>query len=168
MAISSAAILRGDDYSRNGEYRRAWEQYQQVNPAALDDRERHALIVRKASVLLALDQASAALQTVSDFYRGRGVQIDQVEVTPALIFAYSYGRMNDYDQSLAWFLRAHQAAKAERLRSDQASQGVRLLLASLNDQQIDQVDRTWTNDPYINSLLGAERARRARNSGFQL
>jgi len=165
--IQLSAILEGDDYSDNGAYQKALQVYQSIKPVGLNDSQRKALLLRVASTLLELDQPQSALKILSEYFKRSGLSVEQVDLGSALLFAYAYGRLDDVDQSLAWFSRIRRLSGAALNNADEAQRGVKMLLSSLPDEKFNNLNPDWKADEYINGLIGQERALRARSGGMQ-
>lgn len=158
-------IVKGDEAVRKGErlealglYRRAWGPTQ---PFIVKE----ALALRISGTQLALDQARDSLITLSQFFRENGVDINSVKAPIALVFAYAYGRTGDMDQSLAWFSRLNSMVDGRGGMSNEAKTGASLLLRTKGDEELVSLSGTWAADSFVASVIGQERARRARLGG---
>ena len=163
--LAEPAILRGDNYAQNGDYRRALTEYQSVKPAQLPSALAETLSLRIGSMYLALDQAQAALKVTSDYYKTRRLSVEQVDFAPSLFFGFAYGRIQNAEQSLAWFSRARLMAQADRARAPFVDSGLRMYLGSIPDDRLIGLETAWSSDSYINTQIAQERGRRLRSGG---
>lgn len=162
--ISDPTVLRGDDYFTDAVYDKALTAYEEARQN-LTSFELEANEVRTASCQLALDRPTEALETVSRFFATQNLREDAVSEPFALILAYGYGRKGDIDQAVAWFARVNRMARSE-VSVDRAKRGLKLLLETVADQELVSLAPTWNTDIFISSLIGQERARRAKDGVF--
>jgi len=153
--LTSPELLEGDEYLRIGDRRRALQVYKRIKAAGLSPAEREALVIRLASMELAIGDSLKSLSLMSKYFISNGKSEDDVDGRFSLVFAYAYGRRLQLDQSLAWFSRANRQLVAG------AEQGVRLLLRSITDEELANLSGKWKTDSFVYTLIGQERRRRA-------
>jgi ABC-type branched-subunit amino acid transport system substrate-binding protein len=165
-ALSDRVLLEADELVRRGDREAALRVYRSIDQRRLTPPEREAIALRIASTQLSLDEARGALTTLSSYFRNAGKSEAEVDPRFCLIFAYSYGRLLDFDQSLAWFSRTQRMAGAAGLR-EPAGLGVRLLLRSIESEALYSLSKNWTTDSFVYTFIGQERRRRVE-PGYQL
>ena len=164
--LTNPSLLLGDEYIQKGKRRSALEAYQKANAMKLSDSESEAAALRTASQYLALDESSRALAVASTYFKNRGMGENDVSTAFSLLLAYAYGRHGDTEQSLAWFSKANrQAQQGERIGAQASDRGASLLLRTIPQESFEAVALDWSSDPFINELMGRERARRASLGG---
>lgn len=170
--LKNMFVIQGDEHIRRGERQEALEAFRRAQGEILEPVEAHALAIRLASSALVLDDARAALASLSEYYRRQGgsinTSIDTVDARSALIFAYSYGRLGQVDQAFAWFSRTNLLTRASGPLSDSAAQGARLLLRRLPDAEFERAENRWRGDAFVQSMIAQERLRRSREKPSHL
>ncbi len=159
--LTDRMLLEGDEFIRRGDRAQGLKVYRAIDLRRLSPAEREATVVRIASAELALDRAREALQTLSGYFRTERKAEAEVDPRLCLLFGYAYGRLNDLDQSLAWFARSYRVGKSAGL-SESASLGVRTLLRTVEDTPLYQLTERWRTDAFIRPLIGQERRRRVQ------
>ena len=160
--ITDPYIVKADELIKLGKRTEALDLYNKAKASQLPFITREALVARIASTQLALDKAKESLVTLSQFFRDSSLDTDKVEAQFAIIFAYAYGRMNDIDQSLAWFSRLNSMAGGRGALSHSANLGLALLLRTINSSDLNTVSQIWSADPFIYANISEERRRRQR------
>lgn len=160
-ALRNRSLLEADELVRSSQRGKALTILSAIDGRKLTDSEREVLAVRLSSVQLSLDRAKQALQTLSSYFRNQRKLESEVDPRLGLIFGYAYGRVEDYDQSLAWFARSGRSGRSLGLK-ESASNGVRLLLTSIPDTPLYQLSERWRDDAFIRPLVGQERRRRVQ------
>lgn len=169
--INNHSIITGDEYTKKMRYTEALESYLEARGYSKSLSFREALVLRLSSTELSLGRAKAALSALSSFTRRVGMGANDVNSYLSLMFAFSYSRLRDFDQGLAWFSRAHQLSGTKLSGSNQnlrasdsvssaTDRGLKLLLETLSDETFNQVRSKWRADTYINSYIGREASRR--------
>jgi branched-chain amino acid transport system substrate-binding protein len=159
--LSNKDLLLGDELVQAGRRRSALDAYLRAKAQSLLPREGEAAALRVASQYLALDQADKALSTVSTYFRNRGLNETQVELSFSLILAFAYGRKGDVDQSLAWFSRAQRQSLGRGFGAEVAAKGSQLLLRTIQSSNFETMAVKWRADQFVNEQIGRERLRRA-------
>lgn len=160
-ALRNRSLLEADELVRLSQRSKALTLLSAIDGRKLTDLEREVLAVRLSSVQLSLDRARESLQTLSNYFRNQRKLESDVDPRVGLIFGYAYGRVEDYDQSLAWFARSGRSGRTLGLK-ESASIGVRLLLTSIPDTPLYQLSERWRDDAFIRPLIGQERRRRVQ------
>jgi ABC-type branched-subunit amino acid transport system substrate-binding protein len=164
--LADRILLEADELVRRGEREAALKVYRSIDQRRLTPLEREAAALRIASTQLSLDEARAALTTLSSYFRSAGKSEADVDPRFCLIFAYAYGRLLDFDQSLAWFSRTQRVAGAAGLR-EPAGLGIRLLLRAIESEALYTLSKNWTTDSFVYTFIGQERRRRVQ-PGYEL
>ncbi|RMG43466.1 MAG: penicillin-binding protein activator, partial [Candidatus Dadabacteria bacterium] len=154
-------LIAGDEYLRRGMYSAALKTFLKIPVSALSPLEEEALVMRIASTQLAVDQPADALETLSSYFRKKGLSVDQVDMRFSLVFAYAYGRLGEINQSLAWFSRVHRLSGGRGGMQEAAAKGVRMLLRSLPEGKFYALAPQWANDSFVRASIGQESRRRA-------
>ena len=162
VKLTNASLLLGDEMLRKGKRRTALESYLKAQKTPLPDNEAEAAALRTASQYLALDESARSLSTISTYFKSRGLSESDVPTPFALLLAYAYGRHGDIEQSLAWFSKTNrQAHQGERMGVQASESGATLLVRTLPEKEFENVALDWSSDPFVNEVMGRERARRA-------
>lgn len=159
--LDNLSILEGDELTKRGRYSEAKEKYFSARAIGNSIAVREALAIRLASTELALGHPQEALAVLSSLLRKLGREPDQVSVDFSLMLAFSYGRTRDFDQSLAWFTRAHRLSPVNSNMSFSTDRGLRLMIESLETEEIQNFRSVWRQDTYINGFIARELSRRA-------
>jgi tetratricopeptide (TPR) repeat protein len=159
--LSNRSLLLGDEHVDKGKRRSALEAYLTALSDPLLPREAETAALRISSQYLALDRATKALSTVSNYFKQRGLSEQQVSLPFALILGFAYGRYGDVDQALAWFSRANRQATGKGFGTEVARTGTSLLLRTLPPEKFEDIALNWRSDSFVNELIGRERMRRA-------
>jgi len=162
--IRNSDLLSGDEFLKRGQRQKALEQYQKIKLNQLDPAVREAATYRLAATYLSLDRPSNASRVMSDYFRSRKIAADAVGNDFALLFGYAYGAAGNAEQSVVWFKSAYLTSGSQEMRR-LAEQAVLQLLRTLPAEQMDQIDRAFSRDPFVNPLIGQERSRRS-NGGI--
>lgn len=165
VPLRAVQLLRADEMVRFGERKLALDAYRAINPLTLAPNERAALALRIASTELALGDAQAALVTLSRHFGTQGQSSDEVGLPFSLLFGYAYGRHGDIEQSLAWLSRAQRLLTdpLARVPSRSIEQGMRVVLRSAPQAQLERVSDTWPDDVLVRRLAAEELARRVQH-----
>jgi len=163
--INDPFIVKGDELNKKGEAKEALNYYQRAAAQQLAFPIKEALAIRISSSQLSLDQAKEALVTLSQYFRINNLDVSNVEARFSVIFAYAYGRIGDLDQSLAWFSRVHKIVEGKGSYGHSATLGSSLLLRTIPDKELIEIDQIWSSDQFISTVIGHERARRSRMGG---
>jgi len=161
-SLNEPLIVEGDEFVKRGERQNALPYYLKARSSQLSFPVKEALALRIASTQLTLDQAKEALVTLSQFSRENALDVSVVEENFSMVFAYAYGRVGDIDQSLAWFSRLNRMGKGRSAVSQDAAQGVSLLIRTIDDDNLINLGSIWSSDQFVASMIGQERSRRNR------
>ena len=166
--LQNQIIIRGDGFVRAGDRKGALVQYELAGKQALAPAEREGLAMRLAAVQLTLDQPELALGALSDFFRSTGRSVNQVGARFSLLFGYAYARKNNFIQALAWFSRCNSLSTPASGTAASASAAVRKVLATLDNENFEQLAVRWQGDPFIHQLIGESRKIRAERGDAAL
>ncbi|MCB0354279.1 MAG: penicillin-binding protein activator [Bdellovibrionales bacterium] len=155
-------MLEGDQLYQVGRLQEAVQKFETAQSSTLTAAERDALVIRLGSAYLALDRAEDTLRLLSDHFRTTQRSEDSVGARFSLLFAYSYGRLAKFDQSLAWFSRAFRLEAGRGLLSEVSKDGVLSLLRAVPGPDFDEIALVWGKDAFVASLIGKERLRRSK------
>ncbi|MCB0318205.1 MAG: penicillin-binding protein activator [Bdellovibrionales bacterium] len=161
LNLTSATMVQADEYLRNEQRTTALDLYKKALKTKLSPQESEALAIRTAGVELSLDKPSDALKTLSNYFKSSGKIVEDVDSRFSLLFAYSYGRNGDVEQSLAWFSRTNRLEAGRGGIAEASSRGLKMLLKSLSDQDFQKLDPAWNTDSFVSNLIGQERRRRS-------
>ncbi|MBX7144463.1 MAG: penicillin-binding protein activator [Oligoflexia bacterium] len=159
--LHSGLVKEGDDAVEQGLRQKALEYYYRAQSGPLAPSEQEALVLRIASSELAVDQPVKSLNTLSAYFRSTNKTVDEVSPLFALVFGYAYCRNRDAEQSIAWFSRAAAGVSGIVSVRSSAERGMRVLLRSVSEENLDNFTSLWSADVSVRSLIGEERARRA-------
>lgn len=145
---------------RKGEFEKALEFYDQTSGASTAPPSiRFEALSRKLGLLLKMKRSKDVLREVKNYLDERS--LPQIEIPPylALLVGYAYSQSRDINQSLAWFSLANRrAGSAEKgvetnRIGERAELGVRLLVESLNESELQMQERNWQADQFISYCL---------------
>ena len=158
--IQNPVIKKGDELSFIGNFKGSLEEYQRAKIESLSQSEKDALVARIASTQLALDKPNDALNTISEYIKFQNIPIENVNKYFALMLAYAYGRVNNYNQSLAWFSKIYSTEQEKNLIGKSAKSGTEKLLSSVTDNDLENLSSKWSTDFFVYNLIGVERQKR--------
>lgn len=158
--IGNNFIVKADQLVGANRRKEALLLYNRAKNSELTPREQEALILRIASTQLATDQATEALQTLSEYSRKRALRVQEVDPRFAVVFAYAYGRTNNYEQSLAWFSQLYNESQGKGTYAIISSNGLLRLLSSLSEDQLNTLSEKWGGDLFVFNSIREERRKR--------
>ena len=151
---------QGDKQFAHGRFDQALTNYRHALTAASGSDAIESLKLRVASTQLAMDNAQGALDGFSNYYKSRGLSVNFVRSESALMFAYIYGRLGNFNQSLAWSSQAIRSAKSFK-HKEQANEGVTSLLKHLQNSELAELRSRWKYDRSLPELFARENSRRS-------
>lgn len=157
-------IERGDELHRQGHFLQAVDAYYLAADSQQSLLEKESLYVRIASSLLAADQTQKSLSVLSEFYEVRGKTVNLVRSEAGIVFGYVYGRLGNFNQSLAWFSQSLREAKNIEVETA-AKKGALLLLRRIIDKDFYALKDRWQSDPFLGELFSEENHRRMNTGG---
>lgn len=157
-------IQKGDTLVRAGDRTRALNTYKRarISAARLTSAEQEALAIRIASTELSQNKATAALLTISNFFKSSNQNESDVGPDFSLIMAYAYGNSGDLRQSLAWFAKTGRSVGGQGDFGVRAKQGLEMLFATLSSKTLEELKADWDTDGFVNPMLAVELRKRAR------
>lgn len=158
--LRNPGLIGGDELLIRGRRKAALEEYSKLDKQILSEREQAAQILRIATIYLASDDAQRTLSLVSTYFKRQSRSEQDVNLEFAVLLAYGYGRLNDYQQSFAWFSKAHILANGRGAANAAADAGLQALLRTLPDKDLQEQSLAWKSDPYVSGLIGREFLRR--------
>lgn len=156
QSLIDSAIRDGDGLLQRGDLAAAYQAYSSINRSLLSPSSNGALVVRMGSALLSLGRYREALDLISGFFAANGQGAEAVNGHFAVLLAYGYGAIGDFDQSLAWFARTDATVAPSSIFSTAAQMGARKLIAMIPPEQIDPVIAKWRSDAFAGPLLDRE------------
>lgn len=161
VPFKTVALIKGDELAREGRRAEALMQYLSVPLKSLSPEERESAVLRIGAMQLAEDRARSALTTLSNYFQGSGASVGTVPEPFSLLFAFSYGRVGDVDQALAWFSKLNRSVAGQGGMAQASESGTKLFLRSLPEESLLQQSSVWKTDSFISRLLAEEARRRA-------
>lgn len=161
LPLKNITIIKGDEYLSRGDREKALEEYITAYRQRLNPMERESIVARVAGTELALGNPDRAMKVLTRYFDVTAQRVEEVNGILSLILAYVYGANNDVEQSLAWFSRVNSVDGARGGLSEAADTGVRMLLQSLPDGQLENLPARWKDDMFISFLMGRENFRRS-------
>ncbi len=152
-------LRRADDEYRGGDtnaglqaYRRAANSARGVPPMPL--------VLRLIAAQLSSADSAGALNTIARMTAESGLEADRVPPELALLVGYSFGQAGNYDQAVAWFDRVNRQENPSISRK--ASEAIGLILATLPQEQFEEITSRWDSIDAVPVLVAQERSRRER------
>jgi branched-chain amino acid transport system substrate-binding protein len=161
QSITDASLRRGDEFYKRGDVSGALSIYRTLDERYLTSQLYGALVVRKASAYLTVDQPQAALDVLSTYFDQANLSAEKVTGIFSLLLAYAYGASGEVDQSLAWFSKTYVTESSSALYSDSAQKGVQYLLNTIPTSDFLTVAAKWKSDPNIGQFVEQEDAIRS-------
>lgn len=161
-SIEELTLIKGDEFTKRKRYLEAKDEYFKARGKDKSIEYRKALVLRLASTELSLDNPKASLAALSSFIRRIEKDANSVDKHFALMLAFSYSRMRDFNQGLAWFSRAHELADPVSYVFSATDRGLKSLLETVSKESFDELRLRWSRDAYINRFINLEAQRRAQ------
>lgn len=162
QSIEQINLIQGDEFTKRKRYLDAKDAYFKSRGKDKTLEYRKALVLRLASTELSLGNPKASLAALSSFIRRIGSDANSVDRHFALMLAFSYSRMRDFNQGLAWFSRAHELASPGSYVFSATDRGLKSLLETVSDESFNELRLRWSRDVYVNGFIVLEAQRRAR------
>ena len=158
QSISDSTFRRADEYFKRSDIAGALSIYRTIEERLLTKELYAALVIRKATAYLSLQQPDSALDLLSAYFEGQNVTAEEVTGHFALMLAYAYGASSEVDQALAWFSKTSVTESNSPIFSDAAEKGVRFLLNAIPTSSFLPVAAKWKSDPNIGVFVAQEDA----------
>jgi len=150
-----------DALEAHGHLLEAEHRYRDIETASAPGRSREEAFSRRVGVLLKQGRSREALEQITDHLKAENVSTENISPILALMAAYSYIHLGDYDQALAWFGTVLRKSDRRSVVARRADEQVTVLVASISEANFPTASRTWASDQLFARVFEQEKQRRA-------
>lgn len=147
---------------RDGKLDLAIEKYQDSLSSLQSSEQAEYALMMISSTFLKSDKPNECLGIITKYASKRGLHAGQLDARFSLLAAFSYLRMKDLNQSLAWFSQAFKAASGSGVVAESSRKSARKLISQQTSDSLSTLKSKWSTDTFISSLLREEQERRLR------
>lgn len=154
----------GNRLLEEGQLDKSIEKYQESLSLLKNSEQAEYALMMICSTLLKKDKPNDCLNLITKYASKRSIGAAQLDSRFSLLAGYSYLRIKDVNQTLAWFSQAFKASSGNGRVAQQSRDASRQLVRQQSQDSLFNLTSKWSNDVFVYSLIKEEKERRLRGA----
>lgn len=128
--------------------------------ASLSEAEQKAAVLRLVSARLSQKKGKEALSTLGRYLQDQKLKVEDIDLGLATFLGFTYAQNFDYEQSLAWLIRANELATGSPALEERVQRAASDVLVGIPQDSFEQSVGGWVDEGTFRGLVAQDRRRR--------